>query len=467
MTTINGLLNTGRGALSAQKLALSVTGNNIANAASSTYTRQRLELSPTQVVTRGQGGQILSHGIAAGNVTRAFDNFTQGRILSEQSRSSFFSAQSSQTTAIEGMYNEAAEGGLRQSIDSYFSAVASVSASPEGTSERTVVLSNAETMAQRFHSVARSLSDARVALDNSVEESVRTVNELASELALLNQQIAMAEAGGGSAGNLRDRRESLVRQLAEEGNIAITETLSGSYTIHFADQVLVQEDRYNTLSAVPDPANGNLSDVVMNLSGASIDIGNTLTGGKLGGYLAMRDTTIVGYQTDLDNLAFDLINNVNTVHQAGFGLDGVSGRDFFTPLGTATNAAALISVDAAMVGQPDRLAASASAATLPGDNTNAVAWYQLSEQALVSGTYTFSQSASVQSSLVGADARALENSLEYQKVALSELQALKESISGVSTDEEATNMLKHQSAFEAAARFVSTVQKMMDTLLQL
>lgn len=467
MTTINGLLNTGRGALSAQKLALSVTGNNIANAASSTYTRQRLELSPSQVVTRGQGGQILSHGISAGNVTRAFDNFTQGRILSEQSRSSFFSAQSSQTTAIEGMYNEAAEGGLRQSIDSYFSSVAEVSANPEGTSERTVVLSNAETMVQRFHSVARSLSDSRVAIDDSVEESVRTVNELASELALLNQQIAMAEAGGGSAGNLRDRRESLVRQLAEEGNIAITETLSGSYTIHFADQILVQEDKFNTLSAVPDPANGNLSDVVMNLSGASLDIGNSLTGGKLGGYLAMRDTTIVGYQTDLDTLAFDMVNNVNTVHQAGFGLDGVTGRDFFTPLGAVANAASLISVDAAMVGQPDRLAASASAATLPGDNTNAVAWYQLNEQALVGGTYTFSQSAAVQSSLVGADARALENSMEYQKVALSELDALKESISGVSTDEEATNMLKHQSAFEAAARFVSTVQKMMDTLLQL
>ncbi|MFM7201095.1 MAG: flagellar hook-associated protein FlgK [Myxococcota bacterium] len=460
------MLNMGRTALSTQKLNLSIAGNNIANAATPGYVKQRLEVTARNPVQL-RGAHTVGTGVTSTEISRSFDQFTFQRVLTEQSSTSFYGAQQAQLAALESAFNESSTGGLRTGLSDFFTAVSAVSANPEGASERNVVLGNAETVVNRFHNLATALEEARSSLDTDVQHVAGTVNEAAREIALLNTQIAAVEASGGTAGNLRDRREQLVRALAETANITVSESTTGSYSVHIADLVLVQEGEYNTLVTQPDPANSNLSNVLLDNGTVQMDLTSRLSGGSLGGMLQLRDSTLVGYQTELDNLAFTLVNDFNTQHQAGFGLDGVGGRDFFTALGTANNAAALISLDAGMVGNPDAFAASSTATGIPGDNLNAIALYELNNQALVSGTYTYTESALVQSSQVGMDRQTVDTNVEYQTRVLSELNTLQESISGVSTDEEATNLMKFQSAFESAARFISTVQEMMNTLMKL
>lgn len=466
MSSMYGLLSLGRSALSTQKLNIATTGNNIANMANPAYAKQRVEVASNDIVHVG-GGLYTGTGVSSKSISRSFDSFTYQRILSEQSRTSFYEAQKSEATAIEGAFNESADGGLRQAMSDFFSGVSQVSANPEGSSERTVVLSNAETLVNRFHSLAQTMNDAVSSADQKVAEDATSINEAAREIALLNRQIAAAEASGSSAGNLRDRREELTRTLATRANITVSEATNGSYTVHIADQILVQDDSYNQLVTTPDPANNNLLGVYLQMGSEQRDLTTSITGGTMGGNLRMRDVTVPGYQTELDNLAFTLVNSFNTQHQAGFDQNGVAGGDFFNPLGVAAGAASLISLSANVEGLPENFAASGTAAAVPGDNANAILLYQLNDQALVSGLYTFSESALVQSSQAGMDASGLDTNLSYQTRVLGELDALQESISGVSSDEEATNMLKFQSAYESAARFISAVQEMMDTLMRL
>lgn len=466
MSTLFGMLNVGRSALTTHKLSMSVTGNNIANAATVGYVKQQVNVDPADVV-RGQRGQSFGNGVTAASISRSFDSFTFNRILTEQAKTNYLTIQSNEMTAIEGAFNEASESGLRQSMSDFFSALSSLSANPNGTSERTVVLSTGESLSRRFNSLADTLNGARQGLDQKISEEVVSINQAASQIALLNRQIAAAEASGSSASNLRDQREVLARQLSESANITVAEQSNGAYTVHIAGQVLVQDDQYNTLVTQPDPANSNLQSVLIQSGSTTRDLTTLLSGGNLGGALSLRDSTIVGYQSDLDNLAFTLVNQFNTQHAAGFDQTGAAGGNFFAPLGAVANAASLISLDANVIDQPDKIAASSAAASIPGDNGNAILLYQLNEQALVSGTYTFSESALVQASLVGADSQKLEDNLAFQSKVLTELDAIKDSVSGVSTDEEATNMLKYQGAYEAAARFISAVQDMMNTLMQM
>jgi flagellar hook-associated protein 1 FlgK len=206
--------------------------------------------------------------------------------------------------------------------------------------------------------------------------------------------------------------------------------------------------------------------------GSPTDITGAIEGGKLKGWLEVRDGYAADYINQLDTLAQSIVTEVNTRHQSGYGLTSdplsgspVTGQDFF--VGTGTTAASM-AVDPGILNDVNRIAAATTAATVPGDNGNAVAIAALPSQATMSaGQATFNDFYSALVGRVGSDVRNASVNHDYEASMVNQLENYRESVAGVSLDEEMINLVKYQHAYEAAARVITTVDEMLDTLLNM
>ena len=214
-----------------------------------------------------------------------------------------------------------------------------------------------------------------------------------------------------------------------------------------------------------------LQDVVwMDRSGTTLDITADISGGELKGWLDVRDGYAQDYLDRLDTLANAIITEVNAIHQAGFGMTTdpvsggpVTGQPFFS--GTS---AANMALDPDIAADVNRIAAAISAATVPGDNRNAVAMANLQGQLTMNGGSTsFDNYYSALASGVGNDVRNASANHEYEGAMLTHLENYRESVSGVSLDEEMVNLVKFQHAYDAAAKLITTVDDMLNTVLNM
>jgi flagellar hook-associated protein 1 FlgK len=195
-----------------------------------------------------------------------------------------------------------------------------------------------------------------------------------------------------------------------------------------------------------------------------VDITAEVRTGSLGGLLAVRDQAIPGYRTDLDTLAYGVADAVNTLHATGYDLSQAAGGSFFVPLGTAAGAAALLQVDPALAADTSRIAA----AGIPSSGDNAVA-RQLADlrDAPVIGGRTPSAAWAGLVYRVGSDVHQATRERESRREIVHQVETLRDSVSGVSIDEEAALMMRFQRAYEANARFFTVVDEVLQTLLSL
>jgi flagellar hook-associated protein 1 FlgK len=211
-----------------------------------------------------------------------------------------------------------------------------------------------------------------------------------------------------------------------------------------------------------------LQDVVwLDDAGNPVMINNDISGGKLKGWLETRDVLIPDYLNRLDTLAQTLVTEVNNLHQTGFDLNGIAGEVFFDGTGTAAD----IEVNANIVGDPSLIAASFDPLpfpSAPGDNRNAVEIAKLQHQLLMNGnTATFNDYYSSLVRDVGNEVLKSDSYYTHQSEMAAQLDNYRESISGVSLDEEMINLIKFQNAYAAAAKLVTTADELMQTVLQM
>jgi flagellar hook-associated protein 1 FlgK len=200
-------------------------------------------------------------------------------------------------------------------------------------------------------------------------------------------------------------------------------------------------------------------------AGGMVDITERLTGGRLGGLVQLRDTTLAGYRQTLDDLAGALITEVNALHRTGFDLDGNAGGVFFEPDPPGSGAASAIQVSAALAADPRLLAASGDGA--PGDNAVALALADLREQPLAAlGDSTFAAAHGDLIAQMGLDAASAQTQRDASELFLSSLEARRDAVSGVSLDEEAADLVRFQRSFEAAAKFLRAVDEMTRVVLE-
>jgi flagellar hook-associated protein 1 FlgK len=295
-----------------------------------------------------------------------------------------------------------------------------------------------------------------------VSQTVDEVNQLTAQVANLNQQIQEVSNSGDSPGSLEDQRDEALTNLSNLIDTAVVYNSDGTATVTTTNgTALVAGNQSDALTVGVNSATG-MHDVYAQ----GTDITSSISGGTLQGLIQARDEAIPATQSSLDNLATGIISEVNQQQAAGYDLNGGQGVDFFTPFtptvaGSNAGAAATMSV---ALTSPDQVAASSDGT--PGDNTNATALANLQNASIISGQTP----GSYYSNLVDQVGNDVSNATSEQTavgLVLQQLTNQQSSVSGVSLDEEATNLVLYQRAYEAAARVISVIDELNETTIDM
>ena len=452
MVNLMNSLSTASQSLDAQQFGLDVTGQNIANVNTAGYTKRSVDLVETTMPGGASDG-----GVTIAGSTAQRDSFLEARLRSLQSPLALDGAVSDSLSIVQTSLGSAGSS-LDASFAAFFQSFAALAQDATSATSRTGVVSTGQQLAGQFNSLAAQFSASRQQADAQVRGGVNQINTLAAQIASLNGTIA--SANGADVNSLRDQRDVALSSLAKLSNIGVMTRPDGAVDVTIGNgRALVVGATSYALTATSTPPNGETS---VGING--LDITGELTGGQMGGWLNVRDTLIPGYQAQLDQLAFTTVQQVNAAHQAGTDANGNTGNNFFTPLATASGAAAAIAVDPALAADSSRTAASSTGTA--GDNQTAKAIAALGDAHIASGgTATLTQGWSQLVYQVGSDAQTAQSNQQAHQSVLSAVQQLRDSVSGVSLDDEATALMTFQRGYQANAKYFSTVNTILDVLM--
>lgn len=456
-------LEIGKTGLTIYRVATEVTGENIANVNTAGYSRQRVVFQTAPPTTAN--GFPLGTGVQISTVERYYDSFLQKQLVNAETTEGYDTKKFEILKQIEPAFNEIANDGLGTSLINFFGAWEDLSLNPTGTTERQVVFTRARTLVDDFHAASKCLTDAAATQNDSLVPLTAEINARLEDIAKLNGQIRYTEQSSGNANEIRDQRDQLVRELSGKIGITFTENSDGTTDVYFKDSgaALVVGSQFGAFSLTVNAGTGNYDVNITPVGGAAAVVAPV--SGEMGAIVTLRDTTIPGYLNQVNSLATTIATQVNTLHTGGFDLNGDAGEAMFTYTG-APNSAATLTINPAMT-STNQIAASGSA-TLVGDNTNALLLAQLKSTSTMSGgTTTFNGFFTKLVSQIGLDVESSSNAVSQDAAFLKQLEALRESNSGVSLDEELTNLIKYQRSYQASAKLITTASDMLDIVLNM
>jgi flagellar hook-associated protein 1 FlgK len=358
------------------------------------------------------------------------------------------------TTAAGGA---SAQSGIQASLNDLFNSFQSLSIAPSSLTERQSLLSRAQTLAGRFNQVDQRIDTLQNSLDSNLKDDVSKANQYLQSIAQLNDDIVRAELGGGEANDLRDLRQQRIEELAGLVDLKSTTEPNGTVTITIGGQTLVSDKNVLDTVETYDAGGGRL--MIRTVTGQTP---LTLGGGRIQGTIDFRDGSLATLRTNLDEVAATLIAEINTLHAAGFSLTGSTGADFFE----GTNAAT-IRVNNALIQDP-RLIQASGVNGQNGDNTVALRLAQLATTRIGSiGGQTIGEKYAQAITSLGLDLSTVNSRISDQSAVSNLLQRQRESVSGVSLDEEMSDLIKYQRAFQASARLVSIIDQMLGEVVNL
>ncbi len=461
MTSINiyGTLYTAKQGMAAQQAGLSITGQNVANVNTEGYSRQRAQFASLPG----------SAGVEVVGIRRYTDEFANSRLIEEESLLGNAQQRSMILSHVSDLFNDLENAGLGTALDNFFGSLRQLQSSPHDPTARQEVLARGKELSNTFNRIAGESEIVRYNVNNILKASASEVNIRTEEIAKLNQEISFTLTQGGDASDLLDRRDQLLREIAEHVRVTHLVNDNGQMTVFLeGGRPLVDGNNQSSLR-VNDSGGAAAAGVeYVAANGHVTDITSMIQSGSMGGALQVRDQILPGYSDQLNQLAYDVAVAVNAQHAAGFGLDGVGGRDFFIPLASSANAAALIDLDAAVEGNTDAIAAAEDPTMLPGDNRNALALAGLADLPLAaSGALTFDEGYAMLVGEIGVAARQAVDESSLRETSINHVETLRDRQAGVSLDEEMANLIQYQRAYQASARVLSVIDRIIETLLNM
>jgi flagellar hook-associated protein 1 FlgK len=460
MSGLFGSLSIAMRSLIAQQAAMQVTSQNIANVNTPGYTREIPNLVENPPV---QYGSILfGNGVDLQGINSVRDSILNLRIYQENGQQGQLQSFTNQAQQVQSLFSVSGGSGMQTALNNFFASLTQLASNPSDMPSRQSVIGNAQTLAAAFQSTASQLTQIQHAADLGVGQSVTQINQLTTQIAQLNTQVSSAVASGQNAGPIQDQRDQLINQLSGLVDLSVIDAGNGSVTLTTqSGTTLVSGNIANALTAAPDPTTG-----FTQVLAQGVNITSSIQGGQLGGLIQARDQFVPSVQSNVDNLAAGIISSFNTQHQAGFDLNGNPGGNFFVPFvqpSPGSNAGAAASFSVAIT-DPTLIAASADGTS--GNNVNIQALANLQNQPLISNQTPVAFFAGTVSQ-VGNQVSSATSELDAANLSLTQLLNQQSSESGVSLDEESTNLIKYQRAYEAAARVVSVIDSLTQTALNM
>lgn len=468
MSSLGSVLDIASRALQINQKGIGVASHNIANIDRPAYSRQRQVLVAAPGVPDRTG--IVGTGVEQLTIQRVSDAFMQNRLIQEHSSKGSLSERSNALAQIESIVNEQGGEGLTTQLSRFYDALSELEAAPSPGQpvERANTKEVANALIETFHRIDRQLRQLQTATSSSMDSLVKDINAITARIADINQKIVGVEAVA-PANDLRDERDALLQELSEKVEISTFENPNGSVVVMIQGGMpLVQGNRADRLSAsapaTPNPFNPSFNNVYFDDGSNFFDVTATIGGGELGGLIDARDNVISTVIRDLDQIAFDFSERINTRHAAGRGLTDATSRTFFGALGTATDAARSISLhaDIAAIGGEDHIAAGqppGPTSADAGDTTNAGRMADTRSDSLRDGATLISG--------IGLRSRTVQQDQLQQQRVLEDVQSRRDEQSGVSLDEEVTSLVRLQANYQANARVITTVNAMLQELTNL
>ena len=465
-------LNIGAESLYSTRQGVDTAGHNIANAQTEGFSRQRVNLK--QRHPSEHRGHIIGNGSYVGSITRAHDAFLEKQLTLAQADSGNSQARTDALQSIETIYSTEMQASIADQVGRFFNAMEDLSANPNEVSVRANVREAGHDLATAFHRVDASLREQRLGLNGRIQGIAKEISENLQKISKLNVHISAQEIGNDSPANdLRDQRDLLVRDIAQRMNISYYDNGSGQLTIRGPDQSLLVDGKYAaTLESAVDSKSGLANLLVIDPEGGNVHrVDHNLQGGELFGMFDVRDNVIGGLIDKNNVLAGAIAENVNGIHRRGYGINefkDFKGRDFFAMKGgDIHNAARAITISDSIQESSNAIAAAATP-NAPGDNVIVNDILRLrGERLLENNNATFLDFYSNYVGLLGLDVERSMHKKDADDIVLGDLNTRRESVSGVSLDEEAVNLLRWQTAFAASSKVITTVDEMLETVLTL
>lgn len=338
MALFGAAFQIGRSALAAYQAGVAITGQNIANAGNTDFTRLSGRLQ-AEVGGPVLGGVRPGAGVRLAQLQRNIDETVEARLRSSLATRKGAETRYTALNQVESLFNELSDSDLSTQLGTFFANFASLQTTPTDISARNIVVSGGQGVVREFHRLRDGLLEQVSSLNDSVGLNAKRANDIAGEIAQLNQQIVNDESGSGQLnGALRDRRDGLLRELSEFVNITVRQQDTGSVNVYIGSEPLVEFNRSRGLSAERRIDNGlEVVDVTFTDDHTRVNVSD----GLIAGVLSTRDTIKDDQLARLDQLANGLIYEVNRIHATGRGLQGqtsTTGVNVVRDPGAALNA---------------------------------------------------------------------------------------------------------------------------------
>jgi len=451
--SLNSVMDTSLSAMFSAQAGMATTSHNIANADTPGYTRQSNLLAARRPLNFPFGS--IGQGVDIVTVRRSQDNFLLNSLRAQKAKMASYESVDSALYEVENILGSIDNDHLGDALNSFFNAWSDLATPPVDPSLKQQVISNAVSLVTDFHTMSASLDDLQTNIEMQVEEEIVNLNGLLDQIGNLNSQIMAAEIGGQTANDLRDQRDLLVSEMSSIAAVTTVEREDGSLDVILNGRTMVVRDSVQQFTTTyRETSQGYRMTVVTD--GNFHDV--TLPEGRLSGLLDSRDNYVEDIRAQLDNVASMLITRVNDLHVQG--QSGTSsGQLFFTGDSMHT-----IQVSQALQDDPSQVATSRS-----GDSGDSDLAWEIAALADSSGAGDFTVTDRYRGLLIDVASKraSFEFLVDNQANAVAAVESKIASVTGVSLDEEASNMIRFQNTYSAAARVISTIQEMFETLVSM
>lgn len=440
VSSFYGMQTSLRGLLAHQRM-LDTTGHNIANASTKGYSRQEalLQASSAQHISLSNSANVTGGQLGAGvDVTgfrRVRDQFLDSQFRAQNTNLNEWTAKAESLDSAELSLAEPGENGINAQLAKFWNAWSDVSKNPTSASAKQALVQTSNGLADSIHSVRSQMVAAKDMANGQYQAIVGSggeVDKIAAEIAGLNKTISQFLSAGESPNDLLDRRDVLIDQLSSFGQVSVENLEGGSMNVSFVDR-----DSGTAYPIVADKT----------ASWAGPPAGGWDPGGQMGGLLAVGKSpggTIDGYLSQIDTISQSLASAVN----------GVYGGEFFT---VGTPAGATIKVADALQADPSTVITGTGTGTATNDIALKIS--QLRGNASVDGAYKSFVAK------VGGDLNESQRMQGNALILTDSVENRRQSVQGVSMDEEMSNLVRFQRAYQASARAMSTMDEMLDVLI--
>lgn len=449
-------------AMSTYQRAIDVASQNISNAGNADYTRQKVVIA----TERTQAG--IGTGVKVQDVLRIRNDLLDSQIRKYQSSYSDANKRSELLSQIESVIAEPSDSGLATYFDEFFNSWDQLTTNPNSTQLRTQIIEKASRLSERMDEIFDGIDSTQSLLMQEAASKTNELNSYLKEIYELNKKIYESEAAGIKASELKDDRDALIDKVSELANVTVQINEKGAATVNIGGILSADQNVYAEFEM-------KLVDGKMQLVAKdNPDARAVLNGGEIFAITDLYSNKIPQYKSDLEKIANTFAGKVNDLHVTGYTLSSsgsTTGIPFFGELdgsGNVINAFTngKLNINSAILGDPSKIAASDAVNNDGNGNiANKIALLQDTKFSELSGQTILESYTSFLNNF-GMEKTISDNKIESSGLVLQQLDTQKSSYSGVSIDEEMTNIIKYQKAYEAAAKLIQVVDEMLQTLME-